>query len=153
MFELGLNLNPPNCVPLLNTQTTLTLVFPSSLPGRSCIIPEYRSDPAYFPGSRSKDQDKTTYFCKISITPDYQIDDCKADYDVNWDVFSYDKQINIPDNRSFSITVDFWERCENVCNGTRFEDTRARYTSTNNLYSQSFIFAYLNYQGQEYICN
>ncbi|MFM7431475.1 MAG: hypothetical protein ACKO1F_16475, partial [Flammeovirgaceae bacterium] len=69
------NCNPPNCVPLLNTTTTLTLIFPSSLPGRSCYIPEYRSDPAYFPGSKSKDGDRTTYFCKVSVTPDYQTND------------------------------------------------------------------------------
>ncbi len=146
------NCNPPNCTVLINTTTDVYLRFPFSVGGRSCTIPETLSDPGTVVGARYKG-DKTTYFCEIEIIPNYEANDCRTNYYTIWQVFGYRQTIVIPDNRYFAMTVRFWERCENVCNGPRFEPTRAAWEFRTSTYSSSFIFADLTYAGQQYICN
>ncbi len=130
----------------------MVLVFPMSLPGRTCTIPEYYSDPLYFPGNRSKNEDKSRYFCQVTIVPDYTPQDCKADYSVTWDVFSLSKVVVVPDNVSYSITVDFYERCATGCGGPGNAFTRTHFSYTINVYARSTEYIYLNYIDQDYSC-
>ncbi|NOS57321.1 MAG: hypothetical protein HOP37_13820 [Cyclobacteriaceae bacterium] len=146
------NCNPQGCTNVPNTTTELFLRFPIALAGRVCAIPEPDSDPAFVAPARSK-SDKTTFFCQIEIIPNYLATDCKSNYDVTWQVGAYRQTIVVPDGRFFALTVKFWERCENVCNGPRFESTRASWEYSTTGYASSTIFADLRYVGQQYICN
>lgn len=147
------NCNPTNCTKLVNTFSEVYLIFPGYIPGRPCTIPEDRSNPAYVAGSGSLNYQRDTYYCQISIQPNYLPGDCQANYIDTWRVFGLNKTVVVPYNRSFTLTVEFWERCENFCNGVRFEDTRAYWKfSTVGIYSSPWTYAYLNYEGNQYIC-
>ncbi len=104
--------SPPSldCV-VREASATITLEFPSSYSGRTHPrIPAYYSDPNFIIGERTlfKARLGSTFYCSVIVTGGKCSDYKRTLW---WNVQSRTMEIKVPTFTSYTIRVNFYERC------------------------------------------
>ncbi len=96
------------------TTATITLEFPASYSGRTHpIIPTHHSDPNFAIGERTlfRARLKSTFYCTVTVTGGKCSDYKRTLW---WNVRSRTMEIKVPTFTSYTIRVNFYERCGTV---------------------------------------